>query len=97
MTEFQVRRPLKRPPTHPGELMRETIEDHLKISKSEAARRMKISRAALYAVLGGGSIVTADMAVRFSAIGGGEPQLFLNMQAAHDLWHAQRRPENRVA
>jgi addiction module HigA family antidote len=97
MAEFPVRRPLKRAPTHPGELMRETIEDHLGLSKSEVARRMKISRAALYAVLGGESAMTADMAVRFSAIGGGEPQLFLNMQAAHDLWHAQQRPENRVA
>jgi addiction module HigA family antidote len=97
MTEFQVRRPLKRPPTHPGELMRETIVDHLRLSKSEAARRMKISRATLYAMLTGASAVTADMAVRFAAIGGGEPQLLLNMQAAHDLWHAQQRPENRVA
>jgi addiction module HigA family antidote len=97
MAEFQVRRPLKRLPTHPGALMRETIEDHLGLSKSEVARRMKISRATLYAILTGESAVTADMAVRFAAIGGGEPQLFLNMQAAHDLWHAQQRPENRVA
>jgi addiction module HigA family antidote len=97
MTEFPVRRPLKRPPVHPGALMREIIEDHLELSKSEAARRMKISRASLYAVLNGDSAVTADMAVRFAAIGGGEPQLLLNMQGANDLWYAQQRPENQVA
>ena len=96
MTEFPVRRPLKRPPSHPGELIREVIEDHLCLSKAEAARRMKISRAALYAVLSGTGAVTADMAVRFAAIGGGEPQLLLNMQGAYDLWYAHR-PENRVA
>ena len=97
MAEFHIRRPLKRPPSHPGKLMREIIEDHLSLSKAEAARRMKISRAALYAVLGGTGAVTADMAVRFAAIGGGEPQLLLNMQGAYDLWHAQHKPENRVA
>jgi addiction module HigA family antidote len=97
MAEFTTRRPLKRQPTHPGALMRETIEEHLGLSKSEVARRMKISRASLYAVLGGTSAVTADMAVRFAAIGGGEPQLLLNMQAAFDLWHARQKPENLVA
>ena len=97
MTEYAVRRPLQRAPSHPGELMREIIEDHLGMSKTEAARRMKTSRANLYAILGGESAVTADMAVRFEGIGGGDPHLFLNMQSAHDLWHAQQRPENKVA
>ena len=93
MTEFRPRRPLKRAPMHPGTLMRETLVEHLRLSKAEAARRMKISRPSLYAVLNGDSAVTADMALRFAAIGGGEPALLLNMQAAHDLWKAQQRLE----
>jgi plasmid maintenance system antidote protein VapI len=32
------------------------------------------------------------MALRFCRLVGGESQLFLNMQAGYDLWHAQRRP-----
>jgi addiction module HigA family antidote len=97
MSEFRARRPLKRPPTHPGMLMRETIAEHLGLSKAEAARRMKISRPSLYAVLNGTGAVTAEMALRFAAIGGGEPALLLNMQAAHDLWHAQHRLEGILA
>jgi len=97
MAEFHIRRPLKRPPSHPGELMRDVIEDHLCLSKAEAGRRMKISRAALYAVLSGTGAVTADMTVWFAGIGGGEPHLRLNMQGAYDLWYAQHRSENRVA
>ncbi|HVA15476.1 MAG TPA: HigA family addiction module antitoxin [Stellaceae bacterium] len=94
MTEFRARRPLKRAPTHPGVLMRETIAEHLGLSKAEVARRMRISRPSLYAVLNGTSAVTADMALRFAAIGGGEPELLLSMQAAHDLWRAQHRLES---
>ncbi|MGE5271573.1 MAG: hypothetical protein ACM3JG_18080 [Thiohalocapsa sp.] len=51
--ELPVSRPLKRPPTHPGELMREILEEHLKLPIAEAAWRMEVSRPALYAVLNG--------------------------------------------
>jgi len=91
MTEYRVKLPLKRAPTHPGTLMREILEEHLKLPKAEAARRLRISRPSLYAVLNGEGAVTADMALRFCRLAGGEPQLYLNMQAGWDLWHAQHR------
>jgi hypothetical protein len=40
--EYRVRRPLQRAPLHPGELMREILEEHVKMTITEAARRMKI-------------------------------------------------------
>jgi addiction module HigA family antidote len=91
MTDFKPKRPPNRQPTHPGELMRETIEEHLGISISEAARRMEVTRQALHDVLRGEAKVTADMALRFSAIGGGTAELLLAMQDNHDLWQARRR------
>lgn len=91
MREFKVTRPLKRPPTHPGELMREVLEEHLKLPIAQAARRMKISRPSLYAVLNGDGAVTADMALRFARLVGGRPELYLHMQEAHDLWHAGQK------
>jgi len=91
MPEFKVTRPLKRPPTHPGELMREVLAEHLKLPIAQAARRMKISRPSLYAVLNGDGAVTADMALRFARLVGGRPELYLHMQEAHDLWHAEQR------
>ena len=39
-TELPVRRPLNQPPTHPGELFREILDEHLRHSISEAASRM---------------------------------------------------------
>ncbi len=69
----------------------EILAEHLKLSKAEAARRLRISRPSLYAILNGDSAVTAEMARRFSRLAGGEPSLYLNMQAGYDLWHAQQR------
>ena len=65
MTDYPVKLPLKRPPSHPGALMREILEDHVKLGKAETARRMRISRPSLYAILNGASAVTAGMALRF--------------------------------
>lgn len=88
-----IRVDTNRPPSHPGELMAEVIEDHLKLTKVDAAKRLATSRTNLYSILNGETALSADIAVRFEAIGGGEPQLLLNMQAAYDLWHARRRQE----
>jgi antitoxin HigA-1 len=89
--EYPVRRPLSRPPVHPGALMREILDDHAGLPIAEAARRMRISRPALYAVLNGTAAVTADMALRFGRLTGGAPALYLAMQTVHDLETAQLR------
>jgi addiction module HigA family antidote len=95
--ELPVRRPIAREPTHPGELMREILEEHVSISISEAARRMDISRPALYAVLNGTGAVTPEMALRFGRLVKGEPDLYVQMQARRDLWLAEQRLKDALA
>jgi addiction module HigA family antidote len=82
---------------HPGALMREILEEHVKLSIAEAARRMKISRPALYNVLNGTAAVTAEMALRFARLTGGKAELFLKMQTGHDLEVAQQRLQHELA
>ena len=89
--EYPVRRPLTRPAVHPGALMREILEDHLKLTIAEAARRMGVSRPAVYAVLNGTAAVTAEMALRFARLTGGAPELYLNMQTRYELEAARER------
>src|SRR5438270_2591017 len=89
--EYPVRRPLKRPPVHPGALMREILVDHVRLTIAEAARRMKVSRVALHSVLNGSAAVSADMALRFAHLTGGNPELYIHMQADHDLDAARQR------
>jgi addiction module HigA family antidote len=64
---------------------------------AEAARRMKISRPSLYAVLNGAGAVTADMALRFGRLSGGSPELYVQMQAQLDLWTARKRLKETLA
>src|SRR5580658_1405245 len=91
MADLQVNRPLARAPVHPGELMREILGEHVKLPIAAAARRMRVSRPSLYAVLNGTAAVTADMVLRFGRLTGGAPELYVQMQAQRDLWLAERR------
>ena len=75
-------------PSHPGELVRELIET-MGIGKAEMARKLGVTRGALYNVLDGKSALTAEMAVRIEAVTKTSADLLVNMQAAFDLWKAR--------
>jgi antitoxin HigA-1 len=77
--------------------MREILGEHFRLPIAEAARRMKVSRQALYAVLNGSAAVSAEMALRFGRLTGGAAELYLYMQASHDLEMAQQRLKTELA
>ncbi len=85
MTEIR-----KRPPTHPGALLREVVLPAMRVSVAQAAREMGVSRQQLYKILSANRAVTAEMAARLGKYCGNGPELWLNMQSAFDLWHARQ-------
>ena len=89
--EYVVNTRPHRKPMHPGELLREDVLPALGISVSEAARRLRVSRQTLHRILAGDAGVTPDMAVRLGKFCGNGPGLWLRMQQAYDLWHAEQR------
>ena len=97
MAEYVVKRPVKRPPIHPGELVREEVLPALGLSVSEAARRLGISRQQLHRVLAGTHPITTEMALRLGKLAGNGPVLWLRMQQAYDLWHAEQRLQGELA
>jgi addiction module HigA family antidote len=97
MEEFSVKRPLKRPPVHPGEVLREDVLPALRLSVSEAARRLGVARQQLHRILACTHPITADMALRIGKFAGNGPELWLRMQQAYDLWHLERRMENELS
>jgi addiction module HigA family antidote len=97
MEEFSVKRPLKRPPVHPGEILREDVLPALRLSVSEAARRLGVSRQQLHRILACTHPITTDMALRIGKFAGNGPELWLRMQQAYDLWHLERRMENELS
>ena len=80
----------KRCPTHPGELLKEDVLPALRLPVAEAARQLGVSRQTLYKIIAGTSPVTPEMAVRLGKWCGNGPGLWLRMQQAFDLWHAER-------
>ena len=68
MKEYSVKRPLKRPPVHPGEVLREDVLLALRLSVSEAARRLGVSRQQLHRILACTHPITTDMALRIASL-----------------------------
>ena len=79
-----------RPPSHPGALLREVVLPDLGVTKSAFAEAIKMSRNQLHLILTERQPITPETAVKLEAALGGSARLWLNMQAAHDLWRAQR-------
>src|SRR5262249_21407350 len=97
MGEYAVQRPVKRPPIHPGEIVREDVLPALGLSVSEAARRLGISRQQLHRVLACTHPITTEMALRLGRLAGNGPGLWLRMQQAYDLWHVEHRLQEDLA
>lgn len=97
MREYSVRRSLKRAPIHPGELLREDVLLALGLSVSEAARQLGISRQQLHRVLACSYPITTEMALRIGKFAGNGPGLWLRMQQAYDLWHAEKRMKKELS
>ena len=95
--EYLVNTERSRPPIHPGEILREDVLPSLRISVSEAARRLGISRQSLHRIITGAQPVTPEMAVRLGKFCGNGPRLWLSMQQARDLWFAEREMKDTVA
>ena len=88
--ELPARLPLKREPTHPGEILREDVLPALRMSVSQAARELGVSRQLLHRILAGSAPVSPETAVRLGKWAGNGPALWLGMQQAFDVWHAER-------
>jgi addiction module HigA family antidote len=86
-----------RPPIHPGEILREDVLPGLHMSITDAAAEMHVTRHALHRVLAGTAAVSPEMALRIGKFCGNGGDVWLRMQAAYDLWHAERKLAGEIA
>lgn len=82
----------KRRPTHPGEVLREDILPALRMSQSELARRLGVSRLTVSELLREKRALSADMALRIAKFSNTTPESWLAMQQALDVWQLQQDP-----
>lgn len=72
-------------PPHPGTLLKNDVLDELKLSVTEAADRLGMSRVALSRVLNARAGVSPDLAIRLELAGVSTARAWLAMQTNYDL------------
>lgn len=83
-----MRLPKNRRPTHPGEIFLEDFLIPLGITQKDAAERLRMSYPRMNEIVKGKRSVTPDTALRLARFTGTEPEFWLNLQQAVDLWNA---------
>lgn len=78
----------KRPPTHPGGILKRHYLEPLALAISQAASALGVSRKTVSKIVNERGDVTPDMALRLARVFGTTPELWINLQKAYDLWHA---------
>ena len=87
------RLPAHRPPTHPGEMLREEFLKPLGLTQTEFAARLGVSYPRLNEIVRGKRSVTPDTALRLARVLGMSADFWLGLQQDWDLWHAVRSEE----
>lgn len=78
-------------PPHPGSFVRSEIIEPLRLSITEAAEALGITRAALSTFLNGRSSLSPDMGLRIEKAFGVSLDTLMRMQCSFDIARARRR------
>lgn len=84
----------KRPPTHPGGIIRRHYIKPLSLTVLDLAGVLGVSRKTLSKIVNERGSVTPDMALRLSKAFKTTPELWLNLQQNYDLWHASQKSKD---
>jgi addiction module HigA family antidote len=88
-------RPLRVPPTHPGEILKEALDD-LGISMNRLAQEIRVPANRISAIVAGQRSITGETALRLGRYFRTTPEYWLNMQARFDLETARDEWEARI-
>jgi addiction module HigA family antidote len=95
MTEHKAG-PRRRPPTHPGAIIKRQLEA-LGLSAYAAAPLIGVTRMALGNIIAEKSAVSPDMALRLGKFFDNGPEIWMGLQADVDLWNARARLKDDLA
>lgn len=82
-----------RKPTNPGEIIKQHYLEPLNLSIEALAENLAISAENLSEIVEGKRGIDIDIAMRLSRALATTPELWLNLQAKLDLWHARQEAE----
>lgn len=81
--------PMKRRPTHPGEILREDFMPDYHLTVSGLAEALGVSRQTVNELVRERRSLSPEMALRLSRLFGNSPEFWLNLQRAVDLRDAK--------
>ena len=87
---------MTRDPIHPGETLREDLEE-LGMSAAELARRIEVPVNRITEILNGRRAVTGDTALRLGRFFGTSGEFWLNLQKLYELRLAERKNGAEIA
>jgi antitoxin HigA-1 len=87
----------KRKPTHPGAVLREGVLPALRMTQTEFARRLGVSRLTVSELLLEKRGLSPEIAARIGRLLDTTPESWLRMQEALDLWQVNQHPEKLAA
>lgn len=82
------RQKMRRPPTHPGYVVRLEL-DELGMSISDAAQRLGVARRTLSELVNENRGVSPEMALKLGRFFGNGTELWMNMQTRYDRWQVE--------
>src|SRR4030067_723934 len=84
----------KRPPVHPGRILKKHHLLPLSISLTDLAKILGVSRKTISKIINERGSITPDMALRLSRAFNTTPDLWLGLQQEYDLWHASKESKD---
>ncbi len=78
-------------PPHPGGIVKRQCHEPLGLTVTRTAQGLGVTRQALSELVNERTGISIDMAIRLAKAFVSEPETWLGMQTAHDLWKARNR------
>jgi antitoxin HigA-1 len=85
-----IRIPTNRPPTHPGEMLKEEFLAPMGISQADLAAAIHVPYQRVNELINGRRGVTSSTALRLAKYFGTTPGFWMNLQQRWDLYEATR-------
>lgn len=92
-----MRLPTHRPPTTPGEMLKELFLEPAGLTQLQLAQHLGWTPAKVNNLINGKLGVTAETALCLSDTFGTSPDVWLNAQRDVDIWHALQKHQKRPA
>lgn len=85
-----IRVPTNRPPTHPGEMLREEFLGPMNLSQRELAAALRVPYQRINEIVNGRRGISVSTALRLAKFFGTSAAFWLNLQMRWDLFDAQQ-------